>query len=155
MAKSPISRYDHWGVFFLLTIIFGGMLLPLLFLVMPLLGFVDISLLIFSVLGIIVIRRKTSILKRKYPEVFKAYNDEIKRTAEPIHVKLTLKDYPRWLIIAVIVSVFLLIMDLFLSYRFSLNPILEFSLMLPAIPLAQYWRFYRRKKRKQKRTNGS
>jgi hypothetical protein len=72
MAKSPIGRYDRWGILFILTIIIGTPLLPFLLLAMPLIGFIDLSLLILSVAGILIIRRKVSALKRANPDLFKS-----------------------------------------------------------------------------------
>lgn len=74
MAKSPIERYDAWGIVFLVAIIIGTALLP--FFKIPFLGALGISLLIFGIGGIIVARRKVSALKRTNPELFKALEAE-------------------------------------------------------------------------------
>lgn len=76
MAKSPTDRYGVWGIIFFVAILIGIGLLPSLFFKTYLLGFIGISLLIFSAVGIIVIRKKVSALKRANPELFKALEAE-------------------------------------------------------------------------------
>ena len=82
MAKSPIERYDVWGIIFFLAILIGifALLSSLLFNI-RLLGYVGISLLIFSAVGIVVIRKRVAALKRTNPEFFKALQGEDSVTA--------------------------------------------------------------------------
>jgi hypothetical protein len=81
MAKSPFSRYDRWGIIFLLAILIGIGLSPSLSFKIPILGFLDISILTFGIVGIIVGRRKVIALKRSNPELFKAMEAENSATA--------------------------------------------------------------------------
>lgn len=81
MAKSPIKRYEALGVIFILAILTGIALLPSLFLNIRLFGYAGISLLIFSAVGIIVIRKRVAALKRTNPEFFKALEGEDSVTA--------------------------------------------------------------------------
>ena len=78
MAKSPIdSRYVVWALICLFAILAGiGFSATLFLKISVTTGLIGIPLLVFGVVGIIVIRRKVSALKRLHPEFFKALGED-------------------------------------------------------------------------------
>lgn len=77
MAKNPLGRYDIWGIIFLLAIIIGIALLPpLVFKINLLLVIASSFLLSSGVVGIVILRRRVSALKRSNPEFFKDLEGE-------------------------------------------------------------------------------
>jgi hypothetical protein len=71
MTKSRSLPYDKWGIPFVVAIFLGLFLSAFLFSKFRIIGFIGISLLIFALFVLIVIRRRVSALKRANPEVFK------------------------------------------------------------------------------------
>jgi len=75
MAKRPLdSWYTIWGVICIFAILAGIGILPAQFVFrrIDILTFIDISLLIFGVGGIAIIRKKATALRQAHPEFFKA-----------------------------------------------------------------------------------
>lgn len=78
MAKSPLRRYDVFGIIVIFTIIIGIPILIGSFLlwINIRLFFIGISFLAFSGIAIFIARKRVAELKRVHPEMFKVLEEE-------------------------------------------------------------------------------
>jgi len=127
------------GIFLFGTFLFWNFILMI----------VGLSFLIASVIGLALVRRNVSILKRTNPEAIEALKAESDRACAK-EKTLSLRDLPPWLIALMIIAVVVGFLGADL-HAFAFNPMLE--ILLSAFTLffvIYYFAYYRRKLMKKK-----
>jgi 4-hydroxybenzoate polyprenyltransferase len=140
--EMELSRWMILG-YISLVMFFIGIFLVLAFLFwIPSLGFLGISFLIFFIVVVALVRRKTSIVKRSNPEVIEALRAQSSKNREK-EKTLGIKDVPPWLVVSLLVIIIVSYLGWYGA--FGSNPLLETLLSVLIVVLLIYYFLYKRK----------
>jgi Flp pilus assembly protein TadB len=105
------------------------------------------SFLIFGVIGLALVRRKVSMIKRKNPEVIEALKAQSKKRRED-EKTVGIRDLPPWIIVLLLVVVVVTYMGELDTFGF--NPLIDILLSVLMVLSLIYYFLYKRRVRNKK-----
>jgi membrane protein implicated in regulation of membrane protease activity len=141
------SRWMTLGQISVVMLFIGIFLVSIFLFWIPFLGFLGISFLIFSIVVVILVRRKMSIVKRTNPEVVEALRAQSRKSREK-EKTVGIKDMPPWLVVLLLVAIVVGYMGWFGA--FSFNPLVEMLIFVLMVVFLIYYFLYKHRVRNKK-----